>query len=139
MYGFIVDGFPATQGQLNLLTAMRLEPNVVVQLVQREDDAQDRHSKKKVDPITGIEHNIGNALVDPVIRKRLRPSNNNAQYVANGFAAWNHNLTLLEDHFGDDLETVAATGVSVSQANQAISEIIFAKLVGSEFEFTLKN
>lgn len=118
---------------------MRIEPNVVVQLQQRPDEAQERHAKKKIDPLTGIEYNTGNTLVEPEVRKRLRNSNQSAQYVANGFAAWNANLVHLEDFFGEQLAVVPVTGISISQANQAITELIYAALLGADFEFTLKN
>lgn len=122
-----------------MLQAMRLEPNVVVQLFQRQDDATERYSRKKIDPITGIEYNTSLTLIDVDVKKRLRGSNQKPNYVANGFASWNNNLNHVEDYFGENLEVVNVPGASVSQTNQAISEIIFTNMISKKFEFTLKN
>lgn len=109
MYGWVLEGFPVTLGQLNLLQAMKVTPNVVIQVNQRKDDAEARYSKKKVDPITGQVYNLGLTLVDNDVRDRLKPAGHTHEFVTNGFAQWDENLVHLEDYFGEAISQVNGT------------------------------
>lgn len=99
--GWVLEGFPCNESQMNLLTAMRITPSIVFQLDQRQDIATERFSKKKIDPVTGLDYNLGISLVyDPSVKERLiKAPECNPHFVKNGFAAWNANLSVLEDYF----------------------------------------
>jgi len=60
--GWILDGFPETDGQINLLRAMRIKPQVVFLFEQIEDESIRRLGNRRMDPNTGVLYNLE---VDP--------------------------------------------------------------------------
>lgn len=63
MNGWVLEGFPQTEGQLNLLTSLGIKPSIVFQMDIGIDEAKFRFAKKKIDPKTGCEYNLGTALI----------------------------------------------------------------------------
>ena len=127
--GWVLEGFPLNQSQINLLAAMRIRPNVVIQINQKPEKAAERYSKKKIDPQTGKAYNLAIELVkDMEIKERLvKADQDNQQYISNGFDYFNTNLTHLEDFFGDDIETVDAFNMTVEETTDYLSDIVFKR------------
>lgn len=53
MNGWILDGFPQTEAQVNLLKSMRLKPSLVCIFEQQFDESVRRLSNRRLDPLTG--------------------------------------------------------------------------------------
>ncbi len=51
--GWVLEGFPKTEGQMNMLKGLKQIPSLVVVLQVDDDIVYERHEYKKVDPITG--------------------------------------------------------------------------------------
>ena len=51
--GWVLDGFPDTESQVNLLKSMRISPSLVVMFDQAVDVSIDRLQARRIDPMTG--------------------------------------------------------------------------------------
>ncbi len=51
--GWILDGFPKTEGQINLLKQLKLTPTHVIIMEIDDEDAFSRLVCRKIDPVTG--------------------------------------------------------------------------------------
>ena len=51
--GWVLDGFPQTEAQVNLLRSMHITPSMVILFEQTEAECTARLSKKRLDPRTG--------------------------------------------------------------------------------------
>jgi adenylate kinase len=70
--GWILDGFPKTSAQINMLKTLRVVPSLVVMFECSEDTCITRLSNRKVDPQTGIYYDMSlNPPQDDNILKRL--------------------------------------------------------------------
>lgn len=56
--GFILDGFPQTETQINLLKTLNIKPTLVVMLEVQKEECVSRLNKRRVDPITGESFNL---------------------------------------------------------------------------------
>ena len=56
--GWVMDGFPTTEPQINLLKALRIKPSVVFLFEQSEDESIRRLGNRRIDPHTGIFYNL---------------------------------------------------------------------------------
>ena len=52
--GWILDGFPKTEGQINLLHQTKIYPSLVIIMEIDDDVAYQRIEFKKIDPLTGL-------------------------------------------------------------------------------------
>ena len=48
--GWVLEGFPETNAQINLLKAMRIKPSLVVVMEQTEDESIRRLGNRRIDP-----------------------------------------------------------------------------------------
>lgn len=55
--GWVLDGFPENEAQINLLRAMRIKPSLVVIFEQPVEESVRRLLNKRIDPLTGIHYN----------------------------------------------------------------------------------
>ncbi len=51
--GWILDGFPETESQVNLLKSMRINPNLVCMFEQSVDESINKLQARRIDPMTG--------------------------------------------------------------------------------------
>ena len=51
--GWIMDGFPETESQVNLLKSMRIQPNLVCMFEQSVDESINKLQARRIDPMTG--------------------------------------------------------------------------------------
>jgi adenylate kinase len=51
--GWVMEGFPYTKAQVNLLKAMRIKPSMVFLFEGTEDESSRRLGNRRVDPTTG--------------------------------------------------------------------------------------
>lgn len=53
MNGWVLDGFPETEAQVNLLKSMRINPNLVCMFEQSMDESISKTAARRIDPMTG--------------------------------------------------------------------------------------
>ena len=51
--GWVLDGFPETESQVNLLKSMRINPNLVCMFEQSVDESINKLQARRIDPMTG--------------------------------------------------------------------------------------
>ena len=56
--GWVLEGFPETEAQCNLLKAMKVSPSVVFMFEQMESESVEKLHKRRVDPKTGSIYNL---------------------------------------------------------------------------------
>ena len=100
----------------------------------------ERFYKKRLDPVTGLEYNIGVQLIDLDIKERLVPATSSInEFIKNGFNRWNDNLVNLEDNYGDQISILNVRNKKIEEVTSDLCEIIFQKHLNSKFEFNIKQ
>lgn len=56
--GWVMEGFPYSRSQVNLLKAMKIKPSLVFIFEQNEEESVRRLSNKRIDPHTGTVYNL---------------------------------------------------------------------------------
>ena len=99
--GWILDGFPETDGQINLLKAMRIKPSLVFLFEQIEDESVRRLSNRRVDPNTGAMYNLEvNPPGDEATSNRLiEAKEDSLNTVKKMYAMWSDKCAKLEDAY----------------------------------------
>ena len=116
--GWVLDGFPETESQVNLLKSMRINPSLVCMFEQPLNESINKLQARRIDPMTGELFNVNvNPPTSEAQLKRLQRLPGDAEdLVRKRFQAWSENITMLEENYATNLLTL--------NANQA-SEIVF--------------
>lgn len=70
--GWILDGFPQTELQINLLRDLKIKPSLVCVFEQSEEVSLTRITHRRIDPEVGTVYNmVSNPPEDEVIAARL--------------------------------------------------------------------
>jgi adenylate kinase len=56
--GWILDGFPQSDSQINLLKSLKIRPSLVCLFEQPEEESIRRISNRRIDPTTGVFYNL---------------------------------------------------------------------------------
>ena len=123
--GWVLDGFPQSEAQINLLKSLKITPSLVCLFEQPESETVRRLTHRKVDPETGLIYNMEVAPPsDEAIVARLAPlPDSNETNVKSRVAHWNHNVHHIEEAFKDKLFTVQADQ-PVDQVSEVITDVI---------------
>ena len=118
--GWVLDGFPENEAQVNLLRAMRIKPSLVFIFEQPVEESVRRLNNKRVDPTTGIFYNIEvNPPKSEIVNARLVQRKEDEEgNVRKRFVAWNTNVSALEDAYKDCLQTCPSDKMIESVADQ---------------------
>lgn len=73
MHGYVLDGFPKTIEQIQLLENLKIQPTVIVILECPDEVTIERLSHRRIDPVTGLEYDINKANLPEEVQKRLIP------------------------------------------------------------------
>lgn len=97
--GWVLDGFPQTETQVNLLRSMRIKPSVVVLFEQGMDESIRRLSNRRLDPKTGTLYNveIDPPRSDTVAQSLIKRQEDSDPIVRKRYQAFNQNISLLEE------------------------------------------
>lgn len=123
--GWVLDGFPQSAAQINLLKSLKITPSLVCLFEQPENETLRRLTNRKIDPETGVIYNMEMAApTDESVISRLTsvPDSNEAN-VKSRIAHWNHNVHHIEEAFKDKLFTVQADQ-PVDQVSEVITDVI---------------
>jgi adenylate kinase len=99
--GWVMEGFPYTKAQLNLLKAMKLKPSVAFFFDTTEEESLKRVGNRRVDPMTGMVYDLElNPPADQAIAARLTQMNaDSAVVIKNKFTQFKRESVQLEDAF----------------------------------------
>ncbi len=123
--GWVLDGFPQSEAQVNLLRAMRVKPSLVVLLEQSQDESIRRLGNRRLDPRTGDLYNTEvdvpkSEAVNSSLVKRAEDSEAN---VRKRYHAWNQNIGLLEEAFKHCLLATASDEPVEAVAEQIMEAV----------------
>jgi len=111
IHGYILDGFPKTVSQIQLLEDLKVQPTVIVVLECPDETVYQRLSKSRVDPLTGAVYDLSDPKVSipAEVEARLvaRP-NDDKQVVDKRLARWKELLKVVEQHYSQYILKVSA-------------------------------
>ena len=99
--GWVLEGFPYTRPQMNMLKALRIRPSHCFVFEMQEDECVRRLSNRRIDPQSGKIYNIEvNQPTDETITNRLitQPADEEA-VVRKLYGQWRDQQPIIEDHF----------------------------------------
>lgn len=108
--GWIMEGFPYSRSQVNLLKALKIKPSIVLIFNCDEETCVRRKSNVRVDPQTGVEYNIlENPPSDEATNNRLLElSDCTEEIIRKQFKAFKSHVILIEENFRDKILNVEA-------------------------------
>jgi len=108
--GWIMEGFPYSRSQVNLLKALRIKPGMVVVFECDEETCVRHRVNVRVDPQTGVEYNIlDNPPQDETTNSRLIELNENSEdNIRKLFKQWKSQIITIEENYRDKLLHVQA-------------------------------
>lgn len=56
--GWVLEGYPMSEGQFNQLSVLKAKPTATIVLQQAEEDSVLRLKDRRVDPYTGLSYNM---------------------------------------------------------------------------------
>ena len=123
--GWVLDGFPQTEAQINLLRSLRVRPSLVCLFEQPESEIMRRLQHRRVDPETGHEYNVEiRAPEDPAVLARLVALPDDAEATVKArLAAYTQQQHHIEEAYKDMLFTVQADQ-PIDQVTEVISDVI---------------
>ena len=123
--GWVIDGFPETESQVNLLKSMRINPNLVCMFEQTMDESINKLQARRIDPMTG---ELFNTDINPPKFEsqnlRLQRLPGDAEdLVRKRYQQWTENITMLEENYKNCLLAVQSERL-VDQVFDTIREAI---------------
>lgn len=99
--GWVLDGFPQTETQVNLLKSMSVKPSNVIMFEQSQDESIRRLSNRRLDPRTGIQYNVE---IDPpksdvILNCLVKKQEDSEVLVRKRYQQFQENMSLLEESF----------------------------------------
>ena len=123
--GWVLDGFPETESQVNLLKSMRIKPNLVCMFEQNVEESIRKLSNRRIDPMTGEYFNVEmnppkfNAQAERLITQKQ----DEEEVVKMRYQHWSENITMLEENYKNCLLSVS-TDRLVEQVFDTIKDAI---------------
>ena len=123
--GWILDGFPQTEAQINLLKSLKIRPSLVCLFDQPEEESIRRLSNRRIDPTTGTSYNLEiNPPRDEATASRLiEMVEDREKVVKQRYAVWNNQVSNIEEAFKNMLLNVQADR-PVEQITELICDAI---------------
>lgn len=123
--GWVLDGFPETESQVNLLKSMRIKPSLVCIFEQGVEESVRKLAQRRVDPMTGELFNmeINPPKIDSQSIRLVARKEDEEDIVRKRFETWNTNITQLEENFKNCLLSVT-TDRLVEQVFDQIKEAV---------------
>lgn len=108
--GWILDGFPETESQVNLLKSMRINPSLTCMFEQSIDESINKLQARRIDPMTGELFNM--EVKQPKFESqnlRLQRLPGDAEdLIRRRYGSWTDNITMLEENYKNCLLSVSA-------------------------------
>lgn len=123
--GWVLDGFPQTEAQIQLLRASKIKPTLVCLMDQTLDESLRRLGNRRIDPITGQLFNIEIAQAKTEEQaNRLEPLKQDEEVVVRRrFDAWSDIINSIEEEFKACLLTITSDRMT-DQVSDQIADAI---------------
>lgn len=108
--GWVLDGFPQSETQVNLLKSMRIKPTLVCLFEQAQDESVRRLGNRRLDPHTGELYNLVKEppRSETVSKRLVSRIEDNETNVKKRYVSWNAAISLLEETYKNMLLSVAS-------------------------------
>ena len=123
--GWVLDGFPITDAQINLLKSLKIRPSLVCLFEQPEEESIRRLTNRRVDPTSGTYYNLEiNPPKDEATASRLIELVEDRELVVrNRFQSWNNHISNVEEAFKNMLLNIQSDK-PVEQITELICDAI---------------
>jgi len=123
--GWVLEGFPKTESQMNMLKTMKIPVSLVVVLQIDDDIVYERHEYKKIDPVTGKVYDLKGMeeLDEEVLERLVTKDSDKHEIVKKRLRVWKEFLPKLEETFKEHRLSLNADRTIESLA-ESISEAI---------------
>lgn len=123
--GWILDGFPQTDAQINLLKSLKIRPSLVCLLEQPVDESVRRLNNRRIDPHTGTYYNleINPPKEEQVATRLIEMHEDREQVIRSRFEIWNGQVSNIEEAYKSMLLNVPSDK-PVEQVTEFICEAI---------------
>ena len=123
--GWVLDGFPQTEAQINLLKSLRIRPSLVCLFEMPDNETMRRLQHRKIDPESGVIYDMDmDPPTDESVRKRLIELEEDKESVVKArmqhYVSQQHHI---EEAYKDMLFTVQADQ-PIEQVTEVISDVI---------------
>lgn len=128
--GWVLDGFPETDAQVNLLRAMKVTPTRVVIFDMPVEESVRRLGQRMVDPHTGEMYDQDyNKPPNQTVQARLVADRaDEEEPVRNRFRVWSENVANLEEHFRGVMKSVSAEKIIESISDDVCDLVLATQL-----------
>jgi len=111
IHGYVLDGFPKTVSQIQLLEDLKVQPTVIVVLECPDETVFKRLANRRIDPLTGVIYDLSdpNVSIPYEVNARLqsRP-HDDQQVLEKRLARWKELLKVVEQHYSPYILKVSA-------------------------------
>ncbi len=126
--GWVLEGFPRSEGQIRMLKDAKQTPSLIVGLQIDDDVVYERHEYKKVDPMTGIAYDLKSPAAgeqpDGVVMGRLQARDcDKLEVVKRRLKAWKEFLPKLEEAYKEKRLSLSADKAAAALVD-TVSEAI---------------
>ena len=108
--GWIIEGFPKSKGQYNMLKQNRIKPSSVLVLDIPEEESVKRLENRVHDPHTGLQYNLeSNPPRDEAVSARvIKAKCDDPTIVKKRYKDWKDTCEVLEENFKDAVQSFQA-------------------------------
>jgi len=127
--GWVMEGFPYSKAQINLLKSMKIKPSIVFVFEGTEDESSRRLGNRRVDPTTGDVYNLEvNPPSDEATSTRLiELVEDSDEVVRKKYQAMKEPLILTEESFRPVVQNIHSEK-TIEEMVEIISEAIINPL-----------
>jgi adenylate kinase len=124
--GYILDGFPSSIAQINLLKSLNIKPSMVVLLECDEDKCLSRIKERRYDPQTGriIDRTLDQDIDEDMYDRIIKLDEDNEDAIINRRKKWDEFINIAESAYNQCLLTVNTGDLSIEEITNNICEAI---------------
>ena len=123
--GWVLDGFPQTDAQIQLLRASKIRPTLVCMMDQPQDESIRRLANRRIDPITGAMFNLetNQAKTEEQANRLEVLKSDEEPIVRKRFDNWQEVINSIEEEFKACLLTITSDRL-LDQVSDQIADAI---------------
>jgi adenylate kinase len=123
--GWVLDGFPQSETQIQLLRASKIRPTLVCMMDQPQDESIRRLANRRVDPISGSLFNLetNQAKTEEQANRLITMKSDEEPVVRKRYDNWTDRISTIEEEFKACLLTITSDRL-MDQVSDQIADAI---------------
>lgn len=122
--GWVLEGFPCSKPQINLLRSLRVKPSIVFQMEISEEESINRLQSKRFDPTTGHMYSLNTCPAPADIHDRLIcQKRDDKEIVRKKWKEYRDFEPAIDESYKKDVKILQATG-SIEQLTEKMCDLI---------------